>query len=170
MQLGRGHRPQVDEALHVNAPTFAEQLAAALRAPEERRYAALLCWFAPSPQRDRLVAELRVRLAERVRIPVTVGHGPRYLHSTGQLHKGGANTVLPIVLTAAGGEDLPIPGTDYTFGMLERAQAEADAEALREAGRPVVRVALDGVERGLKTVLDALAPPKPANAKRARAS
>jgi len=169
MQLGRGHRPQIDEALHVSAPDFPDALSAALREPTHRRYAALLCYFASTPQRGRLVAELRARLGDRLHLPVTIGYGPRYLHSTGQLHKGGANTVLPIVITASTHEDLPIPGTDYTFGMLERAQAEADAEALRETGRPVIRVALDDVDAGLNAMLAAVTPERPTAAKRAAA-
>ena len=70
---------------------------------------------------------------------------------------------------ADAGEDLAIPGTDYTFGMLERAQAEGDAEALREAGRPVVRVRLGAAERGLKAMLAALAPAGEVPQKRTRA-
>lgn len=158
IQLGRGQRPHVSEALDVVRDDFADAFAAALRAPERRRYAALLCYFAPTPRRDRLVDELRTALAQRLRMPVTLGYGPRYLHSTGQLHKGGPDTVLPIIVTTSEGADLPIPGTEYSFGMLERAQAEGDAEALRTAGRPVVRVGLGDVERGLRSLLDAVAP------------
>jgi len=158
LQLGRGQRPHVEAALDPASPTFADDFGAALRKPEGRRYAALLCYFAASAKRSQLVEELRAALARRLRLPVTVGYGPRYLHSTGQLHKGGADTVLPIIITDRSQDDLPIPGTDYTFGMLEEAQAEADAEALREAGRPVVRLALPDVERGLKLLARTLTP------------
>lgn len=169
MQLGRGHRPHVENALDAGTPDFGDTLRAALQEPKGRRYVALLCYFMPTAARDRLVASLRSSLAAQLRLPVTLGYGPRYLHSTGQLHKGGADTVLPLILTADAGEDLAIPGTDYTFGMLERAQAEGDAEALREAGRPVVRVQLGAAERGLKAMLAALAPAGEVPQKRTRA-
>ena len=76
--------------------------------------------------------------------PVTLGWGPRYLHSSGQLHKGGPPTGRFIMLTADDGDDVEIPGRALTFGALARAQAFGDALALGESGRPVVRVHLRG--------------------------
>jgi hypothetical protein len=66
---------------------------------------------------------------------VTLGFGPRYLHSTGQLHKGGANNLVVLMITADPAPDLPIPGQSITFGLLERAQAIGDLQALWSAGR-----------------------------------
>jgi transaldolase / glucose-6-phosphate isomerase len=71
---------------------------------------------------------------------VTHGLGPRYLHSTGQLHKGGPPTGLFVQVVDDTGEEIPIPGQDFGFGRLIRAQAEGDYRSLRERGRPIVRV------------------------------
>ena len=86
-------------------------------------------------------------LVERGRaagLPVAVGLGPRYLHSTGQLHKGGPNTVLALQVVDELGEELPIPGREFGFRTLISAQAAGDFEALKERGRRVARVPLDG--------------------------
>jgi len=74
---------------------------------------------------------------------VTHGLGPRYLHSTGQLHKGGPPTGLFVQVVDDTGEEIPIPGQDFGFGRLIRAQAEGDYRSLRERGRPIVRVRLE---------------------------
>jgi transaldolase/glucose-6-phosphate isomerase len=74
---------------------------------------------------------------------VTLGLGPRYLHSTGQLHKGGPNTCVAIQVVDDTGDELPIPGADYGFGRLIRAQAAGDFAALAERGRRVCRVRLE---------------------------
>jgi hypothetical protein len=74
---------------------------------------------------------------------VTHGLGPRYLHSTGQLHKGGPPTGLFVQVVDDTGEEIPIPGQDFGFGRLIRAQAEGDYRSLRERGRPIVRIRLE---------------------------
>jgi len=88
---------------------------------------------------------------------VTVGFGPRFLHSTGQLHKGGANKVLVVQITQAEARDLPIPGASYSFGILKRAQALGDMASLRESGRRAVRVQIGtDVREGLDALQRAL--------------
>ena len=74
---------------------------------------------------------------------VTVGLGPRYLHSTGQLHKGGPNTGLFVQVVDETGDEVPIAGRDFGFGRLIRAQAAGDLAALEERGRRAVRVRLE---------------------------
>jgi hypothetical protein len=69
-----------------------------------------------------------------------LGYGPRYLHSTGQLHKGGPNTGVFVIVTADSDEDLLIPGEPYSFGVLEHAQAGGDFDSLARAGRRVLLV------------------------------
>jgi hypothetical protein len=76
---------------------------------------------------------------------VTKGLGPRYLHSTGQLHKGGPNTGLFIQVVDDQGDELPIPGRPFGFRQLIRAQAAGDFAALKERGRRIVRVRLEDV-------------------------
>ncbi|MEX2211090.1 MAG: hypothetical protein WD689_04935 [Gaiellaceae bacterium] len=86
-------------------------------------------------------AELEPLLA-RIELPYAVGLGPRYLHSTGQLHKGGPDTVIAVQVVDDLGEELPIPGRDFGFRRLIAAQAAGDYEALKERGRRVCRVRL----------------------------
>jgi hypothetical protein len=76
---------------------------------------------------------------------VTHGLGPRYLHSTGQLHKGGPNTGLFLQVVDEQGDELPIPGRDFGFARLIRAQAAGDYESLKARGRRVARVRLEDV-------------------------
>jgi transaldolase/glucose-6-phosphate isomerase len=87
-------------------------------------------------------------LLERARASgcvVTHGLGPRYLHSTGQLHKGGPNTGLFVQVVDETGEELPIPGRDFGFGRLIRSQAAGDFAALEERGRRVIRLRLEDI-------------------------
>lgn len=82
-------------------------------------------------------------LARRFGVPVSVGIGPRYLHSTGQLHKGGRDDIALLVIVDDALQDVPIPGRDHGFCRLERAQAAGDLVALRAAGRVAHRIAAD---------------------------
>ena len=85
------------------------------------------------------------------------GYGPRYLHSTGQLHKGGANTGVFVLITASPANDLDIPGQPYTFGTLEMAQALGDFASLEATGRRAVHVHLPAPEpTHLSAALDLL--------------
>jgi glucose-6-phosphate isomerase len=94
------------------------------------------------PMRERELAPL-VSRARETGCVVTQGLGPRYLHSTGQLHKGGPPTGLFVQVVDDPGEELPIPGREFGFRRLIRAQAEGDFRSLRERGRPIVRVRLE---------------------------
>ena len=94
------------------------------------------------PAREGELAPLLER-ARATGCAVTVGLGPRFLHSTGQLHKGGPNTVLALQVVDEPGDELPVPGCDYGFRKLLRAQAAGDYATLRERGRRVARVHLD---------------------------
>ena len=89
-------------------------------------------------------------LQDGLHIPTTLGYGPRFLHSTGQFHKGGPNTGLFLQLTAEDAKDVPIPGAPYTFGVFKRAQALGDLEALEKHGRRVGHIDLGKeINRGL---------------------
>jgi transaldolase/glucose-6-phosphate isomerase len=105
-------------------------------------YAAWLVYLHPTASVDREVQAMRRAARDRRRLAGTVGYGPRYLHSTGQLHKGGPNRGVFVMLTAPDPLDLPIPGERYTFGNLKLAQALGDFEALRRHGRRVLRIHL----------------------------
>jgi glucose-6-phosphate isomerase len=102
------------------------------------------------------LGEVREGLARRLGRPVTFGWGPRFLHSTGQLHKGGPPTGVYLQITAEPRQDLPIPGRDFGFATLIAAQAAGDAQVLAGRGRPVLRLHLDDPEEGLARVSAAL--------------
>jgi glucose-6-phosphate isomerase len=102
-------------------------------------------------------AGVREVLAQRLGRPVTFGWGPRFLHSTGQYHKGGTPNGVFLQITGTPTADLEVPGRDFTFGSFIDAQAAGDAAVLREHGRPVLRLHLHDVEKGLRTVREVLA-------------
>ena len=103
-------------------------------------YLAIMAYLPPTPENDRQLAAVRLRLRDRLKVATTLGYGPRYLHSTGQLHKGGPPVGHFLQITEQGVDELPIPGVPFGFGRLEAAQAEGDLVALRARGRPAIRV------------------------------
>jgi hypothetical protein len=120
---------------------LARLLAPTLRALLPPSYVAIQAFIAPSAEADERIAAIREALAA-TRCATTAGYGPRFLHSTGQLHKGGPATGVFLQLTSDHPVDRQIPGWPYTFGRLIDAQARGDREALQAAGRPVVHVHL----------------------------
>ena len=120
-------------------------------------YLAIMSYFPPDPAADALLDELRSRIMERRRIATTAGYGPRYLHSTGQLHKGGPGSGLYLQLTLDRYQELAIPGQQYSFDILATAQAIGDYQALANLGRRLVAVNLgDDAISGLRRLLDEL--------------
>jgi Phosphoglucose isomerase len=105
---------------------------------------------------DASAAVLRPELARRTQLQTTFGWGPRFLHSTGQYHKGGHQNGAFLQLTGAIAEDIPVPGTAFTLGVLQRAQALGDAEVLAAHGRPVLRLHLADRVAGLIQVVRAV--------------
>ena len=105
-------------------------------------YLAVMAFLRQTPELDDGLARLRAAVMKRYKIATTVGYGPRFLHSTGQLHKGGPGTGLFLQLTAGHVEDVAIPGEAYSLGVMADAQALGDLRALREKGRRVIRVHL----------------------------
>ncbi len=113
-----------------------------LTSVQRGNYVALQAYLAPAPETTAALQEIRVVLRRRVQLATTLGYGPRFLHSTGQLHKGGPNTGLFLQLTDEPAEDLSVPESDYTFGALIRAQALGDLLALKQRGRRLLRINL----------------------------
>ena len=121
-------------------------------------YLAVMAYVRQTPGVDAAAAALRKRVIERYKIATTFGYGPRFLHSTGQLHKGGRNSGLFLQLACDaqgdGGDDVTIPGGDFGFRTLVAAQALGDFEALGAAGRRVARVDLSpDAEAGILRLL-----------------
>jgi hypothetical protein len=128
-------------------------LRAAFRGLQPPSYVAIQAFIAPSGVVDERIAALRGALAA-TSCATTAGYGPRFLHSTGQLHKGGPSTGVFLQLTSDHPADRPIPGWPYSFGQLIDAQARGDREALRAHGRPVVHVHLGADLTGDLTTLE----------------
>jgi transaldolase / glucose-6-phosphate isomerase len=121
-----------------------EALRALLDGAEPPAYVAIMGYVAPSAEVDAAVAELRAAIRARTKATTTFGYGPRFLHSTGQYHKGGPATGRFLQLVHDAGDDAEVPGKGFTFEQLKRAQAVGDFRTLREHGLPAERVRLDG--------------------------
>jgi glucose-6-phosphate isomerase len=163
---GKGAAPQLRVA---KAPLFDVRLPVSVAASNPREllasaahgdYVAVLAYVAPTARRHALLQDLRRAAAARANVAATLGYGPRYLHSTGQLHKGGAANGIFLLVTqdeTDAADDLPIPGKPYTFGRLFAAQAEGDLRTLVARGRRVVEFRLRRpVEEALAALRDAL--------------
>ena len=147
-------QPDVEEAKVLARAELAKPAGAAIEAPatltpaELRRaakpgdYLALLAYLSPQPEHEAALQRVRAAWSDALGVVTTLGFGPRYLHSTGQLHKGGPNTGLFLVITADPAFDLDIPELGTTFGRLQRAQAVGDIRALLARGRRVCHVHL----------------------------
>ena len=128
-----------------------------LRLVKPGDYLALMAYLPMSRESEALLQRLRLLLRQRCRVVTTLGFGPRFLHSTGQLHKGDGNQGVFIQLTADCDRDVPIPGEPYTFGTLIAAQFQGDFQALVENGRRLLRIHLNGsFKNGLKHLLSLL--------------
>jgi hypothetical protein len=120
-------------------------------------YIALLAYVQRTPQTESVLQHIRLRMRDLCRVATTVGYGPRFQHSTGQLHKGGANTGIFIQLVATDHVDAVIPDAPYTFSVLKAAQALGDLQALEGHKRRVIRVNLGSdIGEGLEELRQAV--------------
>ena len=113
-------------------------------------YVALLAYVPPDDDVEERLQRIRRLIGVRTGAATTLGFGPRFLHSTGQLHKGGPDTGVLLQITAEPSKDLPIPGWDETFGTLIAAQALGDLASLQRRGRRALRLHLDDLDAGLE--------------------
>jgi hypothetical protein len=125
-------------------PLPAEVALASLRAGD---YLAITAFVPRTAAMEERLTAVRLALRDRFGVAATVGFGPRFLHSTGQLHKGGPNTGVFLQVVGDDPEDAAVPGAAYTFGQLERAQADGDLAALLAHGRRAARLSLEELER-----------------------
>ena len=133
--LASGHFPQVEGTCSSTG---------LLAQAGEGNYLAALAYLPQTAKLGGSLANFRRKVLKQYRIATTLGYGPRYLHSTGQLHKGGPGTGLFFIIAPGSNrEDLPIPGQPYTFGTLADAQAAGDIQALNLSGRPVATMRFD---------------------------
>jgi hypothetical protein len=148
----------------VAAKTAVEALQAFLKAAQPGDYVALQAYVQPTPETDALLLALRLWLRDHLRLATTAGYGPRFLHSTGQLHKGDKGNGLFIQFTSDPAHDAPIPDaagetkSSMSFGVLKLAQALGDQQALLENKRRVIRFHLGKeVLMGLERLREGLA-------------
>jgi hypothetical protein len=142
---------------NVSGSSASEALAEHLDTANPGDYVALMAYVTPDDANQAALQHLRVAIRDSRKLATTLGFGPRFLHSTGQLHKGGPNTGVYIQITADDGTDVTIPGAPYTFSVLKRAQAAGDLQSLRNHGRRVVRVHIAGnLDAGLASLTDAV--------------
>jgi transaldolase / glucose-6-phosphate isomerase len=131
------------------------ELARILESVKPGDYVAITEYFAESPTRDKLIAQIREIVAGELGVATTTGYGPRFLHSTGQLHKGGGANGVFLQLTGGPSEDVAIPNEKFGFGALARAQAIGDLQSLVSRSRRAVSVDLGtDIERGLEKLRD----------------
>jgi glucose-6-phosphate isomerase/transaldolase/glucose-6-phosphate isomerase len=132
-----GELPAVEDASD-------EALRELLAGAKPPHYVAIMGYLKPSSEFDSAVSRLRSAVREATKATTTFGYGPRFLHSTGQFHKGGPPTGLFLQLVHDGDEDVEIPEAGYTFGTLKNAQATGDLQTLRSHDLPAQRVRLEG--------------------------
>jgi len=148
----------IDDAppVHVSDPSWAESIKSSLHEASPT-YISLQGYFPQTEVATNRLDEIRILLTNRYRTYVTVGIGPRFLHSTGQLHKGGPSGALYLQIVSETGDTLNVPETDYSFNELIAAQARGDRAALSERGRTVVAVNIgDDIGSGLATLVEQL--------------
>ncbi len=137
--------------------TLDSAIAAHLKKVHAGDYVAVTQYFPETGEADALVQQLRLAVRARTHAATTTGYGPRFLHSTGQLHKGGRNNGVFLQLTSEDAQDVPIPGEPFGFSVLKQAQALGDLESLVKHGRRAVRVDLGlDILAGLRRLLESV--------------
>ncbi|HYK03979.1 MAG TPA: bifunctional transaldolase/phosoglucose isomerase [Thermoanaerobaculia bacterium] len=135
----------------------ADAIAELLASVKPGDYVALTQYFGETIAREQRLAEIRETIARELRVATTSGYGPRFLHSTGQLHKGGGANGVYLQLTGGRGDDLELPGEKFTFGVLARAQAIGDFQSLASRDRRALSIDLGAdVDAGLAQLLAAV--------------
>ncbi len=138
-----------------NVPGLVAALVGRAHPPQ---YVAIMAYIRRSEEHDRLLTELRKAVRDATRAATTVGYGPRFLHSTGQLHKGGPPTGIFLQITCEDEVDIDIPGSKFGFSVLKQSQALGDMQALQSRKRPAVSVHLDDdVTANLRALVKAVA-------------
>ncbi len=123
---------------------------------KDNTYVAVMAFIPPNKKTDDALESFRKTIRDKYKYAVTVGYGPRFLHSTGQLHKGDGNHGLFIQFTSEIGENIEVPDKGYSFGTLITAQAQGDMKALHNRGRKVIRFHLKGDLPGKINSLEAM--------------
>jgi transaldolase/glucose-6-phosphate isomerase len=156
-QDGKPHKKLRDEVTAADDARLREAVGSWLGKRKARDYAAIHAYVEPSPETVTKLKQLCAIVRDRLGIATTLGFGPRFLHSTGQLHKGGPNSILVLQIVDQANENLAVPETNYTFDALIQAQALGDFAALKQRRRRVLRINLgDPTSGGLDRLTEAL--------------
>lgn len=160
----QGAKDMTDRLLHayqatgeLPPPAATSSLKALLEEAKPGDYLAIMAYTWQTPEMDQALADLRQHVMERYRIATTIGYGPRFLHSTGQLHKGGPGSGLFLQIVTTSDPDITIPSTRHTFGILASAQAAGDLQALRAASRRVARAQVPADPSAIRRLAQELA-------------
>ncbi|MCB4755894.1 MAG: bifunctional transaldolase/phosoglucose isomerase [Elusimicrobia bacterium] len=132
-----------------------------LRQAKNGDYVALLAYITRNAFNDSLLEQIRHAILNKTKVATTIGYGPRFLHSTGQLHKGGRNNGVFIQVVANDPKDVTVPGESYSFSILKQAQALGDFTALKNKGRRIVRVQIFDAVKDLPALKSILTPINP---------
>jgi transaldolase/glucose-6-phosphate isomerase len=136
---------------HQTAVEYVDALLGLVRSGD---YFAMVAFIEMSPAHQAALGAIRALVRDRLHVATSVGFGPRFLHSTGQAHKGGPNTGVFLQITCDDGEDIQVPGQRYSFGTIKLAQARGDFEVLASRGRRLLRMHFRDIESGLKSLHD----------------
>ncbi len=139
-------------------PSLARHLGSHLGTLAEGDYFCIQAYVEMSRDHEAVLSQMRDLVRDRKHVATCLGFGPRFLHSTGQLHKGGPPTGVFLQITCDDGTDLPVPGRSYSFGVVKAAQASGDMTVLSERGRRVLRAHIEGnLTEGLDRLREAIA-------------
>jgi transaldolase / glucose-6-phosphate isomerase len=153
--------PAADPAVALTAKSAATTIKNHLKLIKPGDYVALTAYVARTPKTEKALLAIRTAIRNKYKVATTVGYGPRFLHSTGQLHKGGADNFVGLQFTAQVAEDEAVPGESFTFGRLIASQALGDFQSLRSRHRRALRVELGTTpEADLAKVAKLLGPAK----------
>jgi transaldolase/glucose-6-phosphate isomerase len=150
-----GDQIKVFSPVEVKEASIKEILSGFVSIAKENDFIGINAYLPRNPETNAILADLRIAISDMSRCATTLGFGPRFLHSTGQLHKGGENIGVFLQITVDPSLDLDIPGQSMTFGTLERAQALGDYEALVSRGRRLMRLHFTSIEK-LQFLVDTL--------------
>jgi transaldolase/glucose-6-phosphate isomerase len=151
-----GAKPKGEVSVSDRA-AFDQAVSSWLAKSKRRDYVVVQAYLNPTSGHSDALQGICFAIRERLQRATTFGYGPHFLHSTGQLHKGGPNSVLVLQIVDQPNDNLAVPETDYTFDALIRAQAIGDLTALKQRRRRVLKVDLgDDTETGLKQLAEVI--------------
>jgi transaldolase/glucose-6-phosphate isomerase len=153
----KGRKKPREEVAVADSDALRDGVASWLAKKKARDYVSVQAYIEPSADHIERLKRICALIQERVGVATTLGFGPRFLHSTGQLHKGGPNSVLVLQIVDQPADNLSVPETNYTFDALIQAQALGDFAALKQRRRRALRVNLgNDAMGGLNLLADTL--------------